>query len=320
MDKEDILISVVIPAFNEEENIDELYERLKMVLDTLKFEIIFVDDGSMDGTWEKITALSKVDKKVRGIRFGRNFGQTSALSAGIEMAEGDVIITMDADLQNHPEDIPQLLKEIEGYDVVSGWRKERKESFIRRRLPSMIANFIIRYLLGVQIHDIGCTLKAYRKNFIKGVPLYGEMHRFIPVFSLWRGAKIKEILVKHSERKRGKSKYGITRTFKVILDIFFLKFMASYSTRPIHFFGVPSIILILAGILTGFYTLYQKYALGVFAHKNPLLLLSVFLFIIGFQFLMIGIIAELLIRIYHSIPPNRTYFIKEKIGFQNEEL
>jgi glycosyltransferase involved in cell wall biosynthesis len=319
MDKENLLISIVIPAFNEEENIDELYERLIRSLKDLKFEIILVDDGSTDRTWEKICDLSKKDRRVKGIRFGRNFGQTPALSAGIEMAEGDIIITLDADLQNHPEDIPKLLKEIEDCDVVSGWRKERKEPFFKRRLPSMIANFIIRLLLGIKIHDIGCTLKAYRKNFIKGLPLYGEMHRFIPVFSLWRGAKIKEIPVGHSERKRGKSKYGITRTFKVLLDIFFLKFMASYSTRPIHFFGIPSLLLMTAGILTGVYTLYQKYALGVFAHKNPLLLLSVFLFLIGFQFLMIGIIAELIIRIYHSIPPNRTYFIREKIGFKNED-
>lgn len=318
MDKENLLISVVIPAFNEEENVEELYERLVRSLAGFRFEIIFVDDGSVDGTWDKITSLCQKDRRVKGVRFARNFGQTPALSAGIEMAEGEVIVTMDADLQNPPEEIPKLIQELKGYDVVSGWRKERKESFLKRRLPSAIANFIIRTLLRINLHDIGCTLKAYRREFIKGLPLYGEMHRFIPLFSFWKGARIKEVPVQHSERKRGKSKYGITRTFKVILDIFFLKFMGSYSTRPIHFFGLPALLFMGSGIIAGIYTLYQKYFLGVFAHKNPLLLLAVFLFIVGIQFLMIGIIAELLIRVYHSLPPNKPYYIRETAGFEDK--
>ncbi|MEJ7554138.1 MAG: glycosyltransferase family 2 protein, partial [Aquificaceae bacterium] len=230
-------ISIVIPAYNEEDNIPILYEKLKGVLERLgrEYEIIFVDDGSVDRTWERLKEIAEKDQRVKLIRFRKNYGQTAAMYAGFQHATGEVIITLDADLQNDPEDIPMLLQKLEeGYDIVSGWRKDRKDPFLSRRLPSMIANWIISKVTGVELHDYGCTLKAYRADIIKRLELYGDMHRFLPALTKRLGAKITEIPVRHHPRLYGKSKYGIGRTVRVILDIFLVKFLNEYINKPMY--------------------------------------------------------------------------------------
>ena len=233
-------LSIIIPIFNEEDNIEPLYEKLKNVLEKLNynFEVLFINDGSIDKSAEKIRVIIERDKRVKLVNFRRNFGQTAAMMAGIDFSAGDVIIPMDGDLQNDPEDIPKLLERLgEGYDVCSGWRKDRKDNFLIRTVPSRIANFLISKVSGVHLHDYGCSLKAYKKEVIKDVRLYGEMHRFIPVYAHLHGAKVTEVPVKHHPRIHGKSKYGLIRTFKVILDLMLIKFLSNYSYAPIYFFG-----------------------------------------------------------------------------------
>ena len=311
-------VSVVIPAYNEEENLPVLYERLKAVLDKLEgdYEILFVDDGSTDGSFEVLRDLARRDERVRVIRFRRNYGQTAAMYAGFEHATGDVIVTMDADLQNDPEDIPRLLRKLEeGYDIVSGWRKDRKDPFLSRRLPSKIANWIISKVTGVELHDYGCTLKAYRSEIAKRYRLYGDMHRFLPALARRFGARVTEIPVKHHPRLYGRSKYGIGRTVRVILDIFLVKFLNEYITKPLYVFGGIGFLLLTAGILIELYLTLLKIFTGADIGGRPLLILGVLLILAGIQLLSTGIIAELIVRTYYESRGEKPYVIEEKLNF-----
>lgn len=310
-------LSIILPVYNEEKSIPELHSKIINALSKLdkSYEIIYVDDGSSDATFEILSEISKTDEKVKVIQFRRNFGQTAAIAAGIKYSQGNILIPMDADLQNDPADIPKLLEKIdEGYDVVSGWRKKRKDKLITRRLPSFLANKLISWVTGVKLHDYGCTLKAYRREVVENINLYGEMHRFIPVYASWCGGKITEIVVTHHPRIYGKTKYGLSRTLKVILDLFTIKFFGSYSTKPIYVFGGFGILSCLCGIIVGAITLFQKYTYGVWIHKNPLLLLAVFLAIIGMQFIMMGLLAEIIIRTYHESQAKPIYLVKRLIN------
>lgn len=311
-------VSVVIPAYNEEENLPVLYERLKAVLDKLEgdYEILFVDDGSTDGSFEVLRDLARRDERVRVIRFRRNYGQTAAMYAGFEHATGDVIVTMDADLQNDPEDIPRLLRKLEeGYDIVSGWRKDRKDPFLSRRLPSKIANWIISKVTGVELHDYGCTLKAYRSEIAKRYRLYGDMHRFLPALARRFGARVTEIPVKHHPRLYGRSKYGIGRTVRVILDIFLVKFLNEYITKPLYVFGGIGFLLLTVGILIELYLTLLKIFTGADIGGRPLLILGVLLILAGIQLLSTGIIAELIVRTYYESRGEKPYVIEEKLNF-----
>ncbi len=310
-------VSVIIPVYNEEDNISCLIVEFLEVLKKLhkKFEIIFIDDGSSDTSYAKLSALSLSDSAIKVVRFTRNFGQTAAIAAGIAVAEGKILVLSDADLQNNPQDIPSLLAKLdEGYDVASGWRKDRQDSFWKRQLPSQIANKLISLITGVKLHDYGCTLKAYRRDFLKDIKLYGEMHRFLPAYLSWLGAKIAEVEVNHRPRQWGKSKYGLERIFKVILDLMTVKFFGSFISKPIYPFGGLGILLITGGVACGIVTLIEKYFFGVWAHRNPLLLLAIFLFIVGLQFIILGLLAEILIRTYYETNNRPPYKIKETVN------
>jgi len=309
-------LSVLIPVFNEEENILPLYDRLIKALQKAgrPYEILFIDDGSSDGSLEVLLDISKKNPNVKIISLSRNFGQTAALSAGIDVSIGEILIPMDGDLQNDPEDILVLLQKIEeGYDVVSGWRKDRKDPFLTRRLPSMIANRMISIIGGVRLHDYGCTLKAYKRDILKNIRLYGEMHRFIPIYAQWIGARVSEIPVNHFPRKRGSSKYGMSRIIKVILDLMVVKFLLSYSQKPIYVFGGMGLLMILGAFLSGFYALYLKFFKGVSFILTPLPLLCVLLLMLGFLSILMGFLAEILTRTYYESQKKPTYQIKETI-------
>lgn len=319
---DNIDLSLIICVFNEGQNVKSLYQEIVNTLTPYpqSFEIIFIDDGSIDSTVRILKEIASKDSRVKVICLSRNFGQTSAMSAGFDHAQGTIIVPIDGDGQNNPQDIPRMTELIDqGFDVVSGWRRNRQDKFLRRRLPSWIANRLISWTTGVHLHDYGCTLKAYRKEIIKNIRLYGEMHRFIPVYAHNVGAKLTEIEVDHRPRKAGKSKYGLFRIFKVTLDLFTLKFLGSYSTRPIYFFGIFGVILCISGMLSGLITILEKYTSGTFVHKNPLILLATFLFTLGFQFILIGLLAELLIRIYHESENRATYVIREIISKTERE-
>lgn len=305
----DVKISVVIPVFNEGENVSELYERLTAVLQE-SVEFIFVDDGSSDDTFERLRAIGARDRRVRVIRFRRNFGQTAALSAGIDHARGEIIVPMDGDLQNDPHDIPRLLAKIdEGYDVVSGWRKNRQDSF-RRRFPSVVANKLISWISGVHLHDYGCSLKAYRRDVLADVRLYGEMHRFIPIYASWQGARVAELPVTHHARTRGKSKYGLERTVKVVLDMIVVKFLASYSTKPIYVFGGFGLFALLMSFLMFCWMMYYKLAGLKDFVQTPLPLVVVMFLLVGCLSVLLGLVAELSIRTYYESQGKRTYSIR----------
>jgi glycosyltransferase involved in cell wall biosynthesis len=309
-------LSIVIPVFNEEANIVPLCERLFPVLKKIgkPFEVIFVDDGSTDGTFDALLEISKTTPGLKVVSLSRNFGQTAALSAGIDLSRGEIIIPMDGDLQNDPEDIVPLLEKInEGYDVVSGWRKERKDPFWRRRLPSMVANWLISLIGGVTLHDYGCTLKAYRRGILKNIRLYGEMHRFIPIYAYWIGARVCEIPVRHYPRRGGVSKYGLSRVVKVILDLMVVKFLLSYSQKPIYVFGGIGLLMFLGALFSGGYAVYLKLARGVSFILTPLPLLCVFLTVLGFLSILMGFLAEILTRTYYESQGKPTYLIKETL-------
>jgi glycosyltransferase involved in cell wall biosynthesis len=313
------MLSVVIPAYNEEENVPILYEKLKKVLDSLgeDYEIIFVDDGSTDGTYQRLKQLAEKDSRLKVIRFKRNYGQTAAMSAGFEHAKGDVIVTLDADLQNDPEDIPILLEKLkEGYHVVSGWRKDRKDPFLSRRLPSMIANWLISKITGVHLHDYGCTLKAYRAEVVKDLELFGDMHRFLPALTKRRGAKITEVVVRHHPRMFGKSKYGIGRTVRVLLDIMLVKFLNEYINKPLYMFGGVGFLLLALGLFSLFYLIFLKLFFEEPIGRRPLLILSVLFILAGIQLISTGLLAELLIRIYYKTKDTKPYVIQEKINLE----
>lgn len=302
-------VSIIVPIFNEEKNIEKLYDEIKSVLDN--FEIIFIDDGSTDSSWEEIKKLKSKNNKIKAIRFSRNFGQTQAIKAGISQATSDIIITIDGDLQNDPKDIPKLLNKMkEGYDIVSGWRKNRKDNFFTRILPSKIANFIISFITGVKLKDYGCTLKVYKKEFLEKIELYGEMHRFIPALCYYLGAKIAEVEVNHRRRIHGKSKYGIMRTFKVIFDLFMVKFFGGMINKPIYLFGFVSTFLFFVSISFFLITLYNKWYNHIFVKDQPLFLVAIFMAIVSIQMMLIGIIAEILTRIYYR--GKEEFMIKEK--------
>ncbi|RUM49073.1 MAG: glycosyltransferase [Hydrogenothermus sp.] len=307
-------LSLVIPIYNEEENLPILYEKLKTVLEKLgkSYEIIFVNDGSTDKSWEIIKQLAEKDPNVIGVNFRRNYGQTAAMSAGFDVAKGDVIITMDGDLQNDPEDIPRLLEKMsEGYDIVSGWRKDRKDAFLSRTLPSRIANWLISKVTGVHLHDYGCSLKAYKADIAKNLDYFGEMHRFLPALAKPMGARITELPVKHHPRIYGKSKYGISRTFKVILDLFLVKFLLDYRTKPLRVFGGTGLILLLFGLGVLLYLVGIKLFFGQDIGNRPLLTFGTLLVLSGIQLLSTGIVAELIVRTYYESQNKRPYLIKE---------
>ncbi|HRR26181.1 MAG TPA: glycosyltransferase family 2 protein [Acidobacteriota bacterium] len=307
-------ISVVIPVHNEEENVAQLYHELKSVLDGLQreWEILFVDDGSQDASAEVIRRLCDEDSRVALIRFRRNFGQTAALAAGLREARGDVVITLDGDGQNDPADIPRLLEKLdEGYDLVNGWRKHRRDPFWNRRLPSWLANQLIRLITGVRVHDSGCSLKAIRREIAGEMRLYGDMHRFIPAIAHQLGAKVTEIPVRHRPRLSGRSNYGIGRTFRVILDLITVKFLSEYSTRPGHLFGLLGLLTMSVGVLVVAYLVVLKVFFGAELANRPLLLLAVFTTLVGIQLLTMGLLGEMLSRVYHESQGKPTYIVKE---------
>jgi glycosyltransferase involved in cell wall biosynthesis len=306
-------LSVVVPVYNEAENVGELHRRLDAAL-TGRAEIVFVDDGSSDGTYARLHEIAASDARVRIIRFRRNYGQTAALSAGIDHARGDIIIPMDGDLQNDPADIARLLQKLdEGYDVVSGWRVDRKDP-IRRRIPSQLANRLISRLSGVRLHDYGCSLKAYRRSALEDVRLYGEMHRFVPIYASWSGARVTEIPVTHHPRTRGKSNYGIERTIKVVLDLIVVKFLASYSTKPIYVFGGFGVLSLLGAILVfGLMVFLKVTGLRSFI-ATPLPLVVVMFTLVGFLSILLGLVAELTVRTYYESQGKRTYSIRSVEG------
>lgn len=309
-----VYLSVVIPVYNEKQNIAYLYENLNNILPGIdkKYEVIFIDDGSTDGSYNELIKVHNLNNNYKIIRFRKNFGQTPAMSAGFDYANGEIIITLDADLQNDPKDIPALLKKInEGYDIVSGWRINRQDKAISRKLPSKIANWLISRLTGVNIHDYGCTLKAYRSDVVKNVELYGEMHRYIPAVASWMGISVAEVPVHHHSRKFGKSKYGISRTVRVILDIITIKYFLSYSQKPIQIFGLLGLATGTVGFIITAYLIIMRVFFNVGLSNRPLFTLSIFMIFIGVQLITMGILAELIMRTYHEASGKPTYAIKD---------
>ncbi len=325
IDKPDPELSLFLPVLDEEENLRPMHAKIQSALAALgkSAEVIYVDDGSTDRSLEILKDLAASDDRVRVISLRRNYGQTAAMSAGIDAATGEILIPMDADLQNDPADISRLLDKLnEGYDVVSGWRKNRQDKLVSRKIPSQIANRIISWIGGVHLHDYGCSLKAYRRDVIQDVRLYGEMHRFIPIYASWAGARVAEIPVDHHARTMGKSKYGISRTIKVIFDLMTIKFMASYQTKPIYVFGTFGMLAFAASILAGLYAVFMKAAnlIGLPQFhadfvETPLPVLSIVMFAISIQFFLMGLLAELLVRTYHESQDKAIYAVREKIGF-----
>jgi glycosyltransferase involved in cell wall biosynthesis len=310
-------LSVVIPVFNEEGSVGELARRLTAVLAgmDLTWEVLFVDDGSRDSTAEIVRAANREEPRVKLVRFRRNFGQTAALAAGFDYAAGEIVVTMDGDLQNDPADIPRLVAKIgEGYDLVNGWRVKRKDTFLTRRLPSLLANRLISTITGVRLHDYGCTLKAFRHEVAKGVSLYGEMHRFIPAIASGMGIEVAEIPVNHHPRTTGASKYGLFRTVKVLLDLMTVKFLLSYSTRPIHIFGLIGLMSAALGVGLGAWLSWQRLVQHVPLSNRPILFLAILLVTIGVQFITMGLLAELQTRIYHESQQRPTYTVRETLG------
>lgn len=309
-------LSIIIPLYNEEENIKVLHDRLKAVLDRLgmEYEIIYIDDGSVDNTLSILEEIQSGDPTVMILSFRRNFGQTAAFAAGFDFARGDIVVTMDGDLQNDPEDIPKLLKLIETNDLVSGWRKKRQDPFFSRRLPSIIANWLISKVTGVKLHDYGCSLKAYRREVIKNLRLYGEMHRFIPAVASWYGVRVAEVETIHHPRMRGKSKYGITRTIKVVLDLITVKFLQSFSTKPLQFFGTFGMAGGFIGFIVLLYLSIEKIFLGKPIGGRPLLLLGALLMIVGIQFIGMGLLGEMIVRVYHETQRKPIYVLKKVLG------
>jgi glycosyltransferase involved in cell wall biosynthesis len=318
-------LSLFLPVLNEEDNLRPMHAKIQEALESLgkTAEVIYVDDGSTDNSLQILREIAAEDSRVRVISLRRNYGQTAAMSAGIDAAHGEILIPMDADLQNDPKDIARLLEKLdEGYDVVSGWRKNRQDKLISRKLPSWIANSVISKIGGVPLHDYGCSLKAYRREVLKDVKLYGEMHRFIPIYASWAGARVTEIPVDHHARTMGKSKYGISRTIKVVFDLMTIKFMASYQTKPIYVFGTFGVIALFVSILAGLYAVFMKIAARIGFPRmqadfieTPLPVLTIVMFAIALQFFLMGLLAEMMVRTYHESQDKAIYAVREKIGF-----
>ena len=309
----DLDLSVVLPVYNEQDNIVELHAEITATLDAmnLRAEVIYVDDGSSDDTLIRLKELYQADDRIVVVEFRRNFGQTAAMSAGFDFARGKVIVTMDADRQNDPADIPKLIEKIdEGYDLVSGWRFDRKDGYWLRLFPSKIANKLISYITGVNLHDYGCSLKAFRFDVAKQISLYGEMHRFIPAIASWIGVNIAEVKVNHRARTAGESKYGISRTFRVVLDLITVKFLLSYSSKPLQFFGSIGMASSALGVFIGLYLTVQKFMYDQAISDRPLLLLCILLVFIGLQFITVGLLAELMTRTYHEAQDKPIYNVR----------
>ena len=316
-------ISIVIPVFNEAENLEPLHQEIVAALEGMgrPFEVLFIDDGSVDPSWTVLRGLQNKDRRIRLIRLRRNFGQTAALAAGFDYARGEIIVSLDADLQNDPGDIPALIRKLEeGYDIVSGWRKSRKDKFFSRRVPSLVANSLISRLTRVKLHDYGCTLKAFRSEVIKNVKLYGELHRFIPAIASQLGVRISEVEVNHRPRVHGKSKYSIFRFTKVILDLLTVKFLLSYSTRPLQIFGLIGLGSSVVGLVISIWLSIQRLFFGQSLANRPLLLLAVLLIVIGFQFIMLGLLAEIMVRAYHESSGKTIYVTREVLEAAPERV
>jgi glycosyltransferase involved in cell wall biosynthesis len=310
-------LSIVIPLYNEADNVEPLYAELSAALDEIgrSYEVVVVDDGSRDDSFDRLKAVHERDPRWRIIRFRRNFGQTAGFSAGFAAAQGEIVITSDADLQNDPRDIPKLLAKMdEGFDIVSGWRMDRKEPFLSRRLPSMIANRMISSSTGVTLHDYGCSLKAYRREVVKNIHLYGELHRFIPAVASAIGVTVAEVPVNDRARRFGSSKYGISRTLRVFLDLITVRFLLGYSTRPLHVFGGIGLLMAGLGLLFGIYLTFVKLVLGENIGNRPLLLLAALLVILGVQMVSMGLLAEMITRTYYEAQDKPIYVIREQLG------
>jgi glycosyltransferase involved in cell wall biosynthesis len=309
-------VSIVVPLYNEQENVRPLHGQLSEVLNRLgrSYELIFVDDGSRDQTPQILDEIYEKDSRVCVVRLRRNFGQAAALQAGFDFAQGDIIISMDGDLQHDPAEIPEFLAQMaKGYDVVSGWRVARKDAWLTRRLPSRVANWLMAKLSGMPLHDFGTTFKAYRAEVLRSIHLYGELHRFIPVLASWSGATVAEIPIKNTVREKGKSHYGLSRTIRVLLDLIGIKFLLDYSTRPLHFFGLLSLLGVGAGGGIGFFLLYEKLVLhrAIMLEHGPLLFVAMLLFLTGIQFLSVGLIGEMLSRTYYESQRKAIYALRE---------
>ncbi|HXR12179.1 MAG TPA: glycosyltransferase family 2 protein [Gaiellaceae bacterium] len=314
--RERLDLSIVIPVLDEQETVVPLYHALVETCEGIgqTFEVIFVDDGSTDETFPRLAAAAEHDHRLVVVQLRRNFGQTAAIAAGFDHARGDVIIPMDGDAQNDPRDIPRLLEKLDqGYDVVSGWRVDRQDGTLRR-IPSHVANWLIGRVTGVRLHDYGCSLKAYRADLVKEMKLYGEMHRFLPALAHLVGARITEIPVQHHRRMHGRSKYGIRRTLKVVLDLITVRFLSEYATKPIYVFGGIGSLLCGGGVLAGAYTLYEKYVDHIYVYRNPLILVAVFLFLLGVNLILMGLLAELIVRTYHESQNKPTYSVRTTLN------
>ncbi len=312
-----LYLSIVVPIYNEEESIPHLYERLTAALEALgrSYEIICVDDGSRDRSFALLQELAVADGRLRVVRFRRNFGQTAGFAAGFDRACGEWVVTIDADLQNDPNDIPALLDKAEqGFDVVSGWRARRQDTFLNRRLPSIIANRMISWATGVHLHDYGCSLKVYRATVVKNIDLYGELHRFIPAIASWQGVAVTELPVNHAARKYGKSKYGLSRTTRVLLDLITVRFLLSYSTRPMQVFGAVGLLSAFVGSLLLLYLAYVRLILIQDIGSRPLLMVAVLMVLIGVQFLGMGLLGELIIRVYYEGRNRPIYVVREELN------
>lgn len=314
--KQQIEISIVIPVYNEEESIKELFLRISDVLNRLNktYEIIFIDDGSIDLTFNVLKELSESNDTLKVIQFRRNFGKSAALTAGFENTQGEFVITVDGDLQDDPEEIPNFLEKIkEGYDLVVGWKSERKDP-IGKKIASKIFNKLTAFITGVMVHDFNCCFKIFRQEVVKNLQIHGELHRYIPALAYWQGYRVSEIKVNHFSRKYGRSKYGFTRLFKGFLDLITVKFLMTYLNRPIHFFGQAGLLLLFLGFLCGIATLIYKFVLGIPIAMTQLPLLTVFFILTGIQFVLMGLLAEILIRVYYEPRGKTSYSIKEKIN------
>ncbi|HRK91339.1 MAG TPA: glycosyltransferase family 2 protein [Anaerolineales bacterium] len=316
-------LSLIVPVYNEQENLPMLFKAIDQTMHSLgkTWEVVFVDDGSRDDSLSILKQQAEKDPEhVRVISFRRNFGQTAAIAAGLDHSQGDIIILLDADMQNDPADIPMLLAKLdEGYDLVSGWRKNRKDNALTRNFPSMLANKLISWVTGVELHDYGCTLKAYRRPVLEGFRLYGEMHRFIPVFANSVGARITEVIVNHHPRRFGKTKYGLERTVKVILDLFTVKFLVSYASKPIYLFGGTGMgLMVISAIIMG-YLFFRRIFFLIGVTGSPLFQTSVMFFILGFQSMLMGLIAELLVRTYHESQRKPTYTVRTRINLDEND-
>ncbi len=314
-------VSIVIPVFNEEENVPPLAEEIRRALDPwgIAYEVVAVDDGSTDGTWARLESVRAQDPRWVLVGLRRNFGQTAAMSAGFDYARGEVIVTLDGDLQNDPADIPRLLELAKAHDVVSGWRKSRQDPFLSRRLPSMLANWLISKVTGVRLHDYGCTLKAYRRDVVEHLHLYGDMHRFIPAIASWMGISLAEVETRHRPRRFGRSKYGITRTTRVILDLITVKFLLSFATKPIQVFGLLGACAAAVGLAISGYLSILKLAFGAQIGGRPLLFLAILLILVGVQLIVMGLLAELLVRVYHESQRKPIYMVKRVLGHPGRE-